>query len=274
MQRLSSELKAQGKLIGFVPTMGFLHEGHISLVKTSEEQTDITVVSIFVNPTQFAPNEDFEKYPRDFERDKKLLKEKNVDYLFYPSPKEIYPNGFKTSVEVNEIGKILEGQFRPTHFKGVTTVVALLFNVVRPHFAFFGQKDAQQSAIIKQMASDLKILTKIVICPTIREEDGLAKSSRNIYLSGQERKDALVLYKSLQKAKQMTTNGEKKVDVIISGMKEIIDSVKSSNLDYIEFVGADNFNIVKDLKERNSYFVLIACKIGTTRLIDNILIKI
>lgn len=274
MQDVSFSLKSAGKTIGFVPTMGFLHEGHLSLVKNSKELCDFTIVSIFVNPTQFSPSEDLALYPRDIERDNKLLLEQKVDYLFYPDANEIYPGNFQTFVSVNHITKKLEGEFRPTHFKGVTTVVNILLNCVMPDHAFFGQKDAQQAAVINQMVSDLKLPVNIVVCPIVREEDGLAMSSRNVYLSDDERKDALVLYKALQKAKQVIMEGERRVPLIASEMASIIEKVNSSNLDYIKIVEAKSFEAIEKLQNSNQYYILIACKIGTTRLIDNELIKL
>ncbi len=274
MQRISDKLKAAGKSIGLVPTMGYLHKGHLSLIKKSKSKCNITVVSIFVNPTQFAPNEDLSKYPRDIKRDKKILTAAGVDYLFYPEADEIYPSGFQTHVEVENITKILEGEFRPSHFRGVTTIVAILFNAVMPHYAFFGQKDAQQAAVIKRMMQDLKITLKLIVCPIVREKDGLALSSRNVYLSEKERKDALVLNKSLRHAEQLVKEGERVVKKIISEMKKIIFSVDTSNLDYIGIVNAESFEPVKTISSKSSYYILIACKIGTTRLIDNILLKI
>ena len=274
MQDISSSLKSTGKTIGFIPTMGFLHEGHLSLVKRSKELCDVTIVSIFVNPTQFSPSEDLALYPRDIEKDNKLLLERKVDYLFYPDADEIYPENFQTFVAVNHITKKLEGEFRPTHFKGVTTVVNILFNCVMPHHAFFGQKDAQQAAVIKQMVYDLKMPVNIIVCPIVRETDGLAMSSRNVYLSEDERKDALALYKTLQKAKKMIDEGERKVSLIISEMITMIAKVKSSKLDYLKIVESKSFEMIEELKSGNEYYILIACKIGKTRLIDNELIEV
>ena len=274
MQQLANDLKAEGKTIGFVPTMGYLHEGHLSLIKKSKEKSDITVVSIFVNPIQFAPNEDLKKYPRDIERDKRLLKKYGVDYLFFPNEDDIYPKNFQTYVEVKNISKILEGEFRPTHFSGVTTIVSILFNSVKPDFAFFGQKDAQQAAIIKQMVRDLKFNIKIIVCPIIREPDGLAMSSRNVYLSKKEREDALILSKSLAIAVKYIKNGEKSSLKILNEMRKIVNSVASSKLDYIKIVESDSFAEAKKLLKDESFYILIACKIGSTRLIDNVLIKV
>lgn len=274
MQDISSSLKSTGRTIGFIPTMGFLHEGHLSLIKRSKELCDATIVSIFVNPTQFSPSEDLALYPRDIEKDNKLLLEQKVDYLFYPDVNEIYPENFQTFVAVNHITKKLEGEFRPTHFKGVTTVVNILFNCVMPHNAFFGQKDAQQAAVIKQMVNDLKMPVDIIVCPIVRETDGLAMSSRNVYLSEDERKDALALYKALKKAKKMIDEGERRISLIISEMVTIISKVKSSNLDYIKIVESSSFEAGEELQSSNEYYILIACKFGNTRLIDNELIKV
>lgn len=274
MQDVSFSLKSAGKTIGFIPTMGSLHEGHLSLVKRSKELCDVTIVSIFVNPTQFSPSEDLALYPRDIEKDNKLLLEQKVDYLFYPDANEIYPENFQTFVAVNHITKKLEGEFRPAHFKGVTTVVNILFNCVMPHHAFFGQKDAQQAAVIKQMVIDLKMPVNINVCPIVRETGGLAMSSRNVYLSGDERKDALVLYKALQKAKKMIGEGERRVSLIISEMITIIAKIKSLKLDYIKIVESKSFEAGEELKSSNEYYILIACKIGKIRLIDNELIVV
>ncbi len=272
MQNVSNELRLRGRKIGFVPTMGYLHQGHLSLIQKANELADVIIVSIFVNPTQFSPNEDLEKYPRDFVRDRELLIRNNVDYIFYPGAEEIYPKGFQTYVETQEITKQLEGSSRPEHFRGVTTVVNILFNIVKPHFAVFGQKDAQQAAVIKRMVSDLHIDTEIIVEPIVREGDGLAMSSRNFYLSSDERKEATVLFASLLEAKKLVEEGVKDSKTIIAAMKQIIESVNSSSIDYINIVQADSFEIKERLIEGEEYFVLIACRIGRTRLIDNILI--
>ena len=254
--------------------MGFLHEGHLSLVRKSKELCNDTIVSLFVNPTQFAPSEDLEQYPRDIERDKKLLIDEGVDYLFMPETDQIYTKNFQTYVNVEAVTTNLEGQFRPIHFRGVTTIVNILFNCVRPDYAFFGQKDAQQAAVIKRMVKDLKLRINLIICPIIREPDGLAMSSRNIYLSANQRKDALVLNQSLNIAKKMINEGERKSALIIAEMLSLINSVRSSNLDYIKTVEADSFEVVDELEQGSEYYILIACRIGSTRLIDNELIKV
>jgi len=254
--------------------MGFLHEGHLSLIRESKKTCDVTIVSIFVNPTQFGPSEDFKNYPRDVERDNKLLVSEEVDYLFLPSTEEIYPKDFQTYVNVESITKKLEGEHRPTHFRGVSTVVLILLNCVQPNYAFFGQKDAQQLAVIMQMVKDLKLNVKIVGCPIVREADGLAMSSRNVYLSPSERKEALVLNHSLELAKKIISSGERRVNIILADMNELLTKIPSANLDYIKIVEADNFEIVDELEKGKEYFVLLACKIGKTRLIDNTKISI
>ncbi len=254
--------------------MGFLHEGHLSLIRQSKQQCDVTIVSIFVNPTQFGPSEDFNNYPRDVDRDNKLLEAEGVDYLFLPSMEEIYPQNFQTYVNVDYITKNYEGEYRPTHFRGVTTVVLILFNCINLDFAFFGQKDAQQLAVIKQMVRDLKLNVKVIGCPIVRGSDGLAMSSRNIYLSDSERKDALALYHSLELAKKMIKSGERKANIILSEMIETFSKIPSANLDYISIVEAETFKTKDELITGKDYYVLVACKIGKTRLIDNLLITI
>jgi len=272
MHAFSKHASKEGKLIGFVPTMGFLHDGHISLVKKSNDICDITVVSIFVNPTQFGPTEDLAKYPRDFERDKKLLEDNNCDVIFYPSADEVYPASFQTTVEVTKITRILEGAYRPTHFKGVTTVVSILLNAVKPDYAFFGQKDAQQAAVIKRMVKDLKMDINICVEPIVREADGLAMSSRNVYLSKEDRENALVLYKTLSIGKELIESGEKNSEIIIESMSANVAKTASAKLDYISIVKEENFEAIYKLEMGSVYIVLIACRIGATRLIDNILV--
>jgi len=274
MQSFSSLALKDGKTIGFVPTMGYLHDGHISLLKKANETCDISIVSIFVNPTQFGPSEDFAKYPRDFERDKELLDANRCCIIFAPEAEEIYSKSFQTYVEVNKITKILEGVYRPEHFKGVTTIVAVLFNCVKPDYAFFGQKDAQQAAVIKRMVEDLKIDVKIQICPIIRESDGLAMSSRNIYLSEKERQDALVLSRSLSQGKDMILAGERNSGKIISVISENISKIASARMDYAAIVEEKSFEPAGSLEEGKNYYILIASRIGSTRLIDNILVSI
>jgi len=253
--------------------MGYLHEGHLSLIRHSKEKADITIVSIFINPAQFAPNEDFKIYPRDIERDKKLLIDEKADYLFIPVESEIYPEGFQSNVFVAQTTKILEGELRPEHFKGVTTIVAILFNCVNPDYAFFGQKDAQQTSVIKQMVRDLKYPVEIVECPIVREKDGLALSSRNIYLSEEDRNKALMLFKALNESKTMIDNGERDAKKIIKNIGALFLVEKNIHLNYVSIVD-EKFNLIERLEDGTWYYVLIAAKIGKTRLIDNIKFKI
>ncbi|HMU43255.1 MAG TPA: pantoate--beta-alanine ligase [Ignavibacteriaceae bacterium] len=274
LRKIIRSLKAANKSIGFVPTMGFLHEGHLSLVRESQRKCDVTIVSIFVNPTQFSPTEDLSKYPRDLNRDSSLLLRENVDYLFCPEIDEIYTPGFSSFIEVGPLAKILEGEFRPTHFRGVTTVVSILFNIVQPDYAFFGQKDAQQVAVLKKMVSDLKFDIQIIVCPIVREPDGLAMSSRNVYLSAAERKDALVLSEALKLAKNKVEIGARNSQRLIEEMKNLISSVATAQINYIKIVEAKTFIETENLNEGIEYLILIACKIGHTRLIDNLLLKL
>jgi pantoate--beta-alanine ligase len=254
--------------------MGALHRGHLSLIEESKKRTDVTIVSVFVNPAQFSPNEDFNAYPRDIAKDSQLLEQAGTDYLFFPSAGDIYPEVFQTYIEVEDISKRIEGEFRPTHFKGVTTVVAILFNCVRPDFAFFGQKDAQQAAIIKMMVKDLKYAIEVVICPIIREPDGLALSSRNVYLSAEERGKALIISRSLKQAQEIIHEGERNTAVIIKRINNNFILEKSIHLNYIRIVNAETFKEVDKLIKGNDYYCLIAAKVGSTRLIDNNLIHI
>jgi pantoate--beta-alanine ligase len=254
--------------------MGFLHEGHLSLIRESKKKCHKTIVSIFVNPTQFAPEEDLDKYPRDIERDKKLLDDEGVDLVFIPKADEIYHYDFQTYVEVNEITKKYEGEFRPTHFKGVTTIVLILFNCVQPDFAFFGQKDAQQLAVIRQMVKDLKMDINIVECPIVREKDGLAMSSRNVYLSPEERTKALTLYKALLYGRKLIEGKEMNPKVVIDNMKNIIGEEKTIKLDYVAIVNGYGFREVDLIDEGNEYYILVAARVGNTRLIDNELVRL
>ncbi len=253
-------------IIGFVPTMGYLHEGHLSLVKAAKKDCDTVVVSIFVNPSQFGPNEDLSQYPRDLDKDVQLLSELNVDYIFFPNKKEMYPDNHKTWINVEKITTILCGKSRPTHFRGVTTIVAKLLNIVNPDLMYMGEKDFQQIVVLEQMIRDLHFQTKIVRCPLIREIDGLAMSSRNKYLSPKGRKDALCLYKSLLLAKTEFENGRIISKKIKLKMKQLIES-KNGNIDYIEFVDPETLESVPELKKGDR--VLLAVKIENTRLIDN-----
>ena len=270
MRQLSKKAKTHNKSIGLVPTMGYLHEGHLSLIHRARKDCDIVVMSIFVNPMQFAPGEDFKKYPRDFDTDRKLAKKAGVDVVFYPDTKHIYAKGFSTFVSVENMDKIWEGKTRPAHFRGVCTIVGKLFNIVDPDIAYFGQKDAQQAAIIKRMVGDLDFNVSIVVVPTVREKDGLAMSSRNKYLSSEERKAALVLYRSLREAERMIKNGEKKSDNVLEHMRDVIKKEKLAYLDYVGIVNQEDFSSVSEISKTN--LIIIACSIGKTRLIDNFLL--
>ncbi len=273
MMKTSEKLRLEGKTIGFVPTMGALHEGHLSLVRMARKDNDIVVVSVFVNPTQFGPNEDFEKYPRDFEGDRRKLERENVDIVFYPSADEMYPEGYKTYVEVEDITTRLCGAFRPGHFRGVTTVVTKLFNIVKPHRAYFGKKDYQQFKVIKRMVADLNMGIEIIPGEIVREPDGLAMSSRNQYLSPEERKDALALYKSLQLARELIESGERDPRAIREKMIEFIKSHPHvTKIDYVEIVDPENFLPVEKIEDGT--LIALAVWVGSTRLIDNMEVKL
>jgi pantoate--beta-alanine ligase len=253
--------------IGFVPTMGYLHEGHLSLVRESLRKADVTVVSIFVNPAQFGPREDFNEYPRDLNRDSEVLEREGVDYLFVPESDEIYPQGHKTYVEVYDLQDKLCGHSRPGHFRGVCTVMLKLFNIINPDISFFGQKDAQQVIILKRMVKELNLEVIIEVLPIIREEDGLALSSRNKYLTQEERKAALVLSGSLKKAQSMMEKGQRDSAAIIKEMKEIIGREPLAKIDYVEIVDVDKLNPVAEIEKEA--LVAMAIFIGKVRLIDN-----
>ncbi|RKX48544.1 MAG: pantoate--beta-alanine ligase [Thermotogae bacterium] len=271
MKKLSEKYLKENKTIGFVPTMGFLHEGHLSLVRRAREENDIVVVSIFVNPTQFGPNEDYESYPRDFERDVKLLKELNVDVVFHPPVEEMYPKDFSTYVEETKLSRYLCGKSRPGHFRGVCTIVTKLFNIVRPTRAYFGQKDAQQFRVIKRMVRDLNMDVELVECPIVREHDGLAMSSRNIYLSDDERAQALALYNSLKLAENLIKSGERDAEVVKNAMKEFLSRYDKVKIDYVEIVDEETLEPVKHIEGK--VIVAIACWVGKARLIDNVIVQ-
>jgi len=260
-----------GRPLGFVPTMGYLHEGHLSLVRKARQENASAVISIFVNPTQFGPGEDFRRYPRDLQRDLDLLSKESVDAVFVPSAEEMYPEGFDTSVRVGALAKRLEGQGRPGHFEGVTTVVAKLFNIVEPDTAYFGQKDGQQAAVIKKMVADLDINLKVAVLPIVRETDGLAMSSRNSYLSPDERHAATVLYKSLRLAEELWQKGERGAETIRRYMRELIGQQSLAAIDYVSVADAETLEELDTVKV--PAMVSLAVKIGRTRLIDNIVLK-
>lgn len=272
MKKYLSEQKAIGKKIGFVPTMGYLHEGHLALIKDAKEENDIVVVSIFVNPTQFGKGEDFESYPRDLNKDAALSEKAGADAIFAPEVSEMYPIGYQTFVEVEEITENLCGASRPGHFRGVTTVVTKLFNIITPDNAYFGQKDAQQTVVIKRMVKDLNMNVNVKVCSIVRESDGLAMSSRNVYLNKEERKQALVLNQSLILAKELIEKGERDVTKIVNQMTELINDQPLAKIDYVSIVDSES------LKELNitsgKILIAIAVKVGTTRLIDNIMMEV
>ena len=261
------EWRKQGLSVGLVPTMGYLHEGHASLIKASVKDNDRTVVSVFVNPMQFGPTEDLESYPRDINRDATLAEDCGADIIFNPEPSEMYHKGFSSFVDMTVLTQELCGLSRPVHFRGVCTVVTKLFNIVKPDRAYFGKKDAQQLAIIKHMVDDLNMDLTIVGCPLIREEDGLAKSSRNTYLSADERKAALVLSRSLELGKEMIRNGEKSCAAVIAAMKELIEKEPLAKIDYVKIVDCDTMQQIEELDR--PALAAMAVYIGKTRLIDN-----
>ncbi|HEX8174419.1 MAG TPA: pantoate--beta-alanine ligase [Pyrinomonadaceae bacterium] len=275
-QRMSSVARKvrreEDKTIGLVPTMGALHEGHLSLVREARRMCDVVVVSVFVNPTQFGPNEDFQHYPRDLTKDTTLLTDLNVDYIFAPSMEEIYPKGFSTYIKVEGLSDQLEGASRPGHFRGVATVVTILFNIVRPDFAFFGQKDAQQTLIVKRLTRDLAFDTEIVILPTVREESGLALSSRNAYLDEDERRAAAVLYRALRTAKEAYKTGERNASRLADWVRSTVDAEPRARLDYVSVADADTLEKLEKLDDR-PVLIALAVHVGKTRLIDNMVLN-
>ena len=253
--------------VGLVPTMGYLHEGHLSLIRLAKAECDNVVVSIFVNPTQFGANEDLSKYPRDLERDLSLIEPLGVDLVWTPTPEIMYPSGYQTWVEVDAITRPLEGSMRPTHFKGVTTVVAKLFNAVQPHKAYFGQKDAQQAAVIRQMVRDLNFPIDVIVCPIVREADGLAMSSRNKYLEGADRKAATVLFRALSAAKELYESGERNAEVLKGKMREVLESEPHAQIQYVSCTDYDSLEELEVVKGKT--LLSMAVILGKTRLIDN-----
>ncbi len=271
MKEISRRLKREGKSIGLVPTMGALHEGHLSLIRKSLHTMDKTVASLFVNPAQFAPNEDFDSYPRDYDRDLAMFMREGVDIVFMPERNTVYPAEYKTYVEVHELQEKLCGLTRPIFFRGVCTVVLKLFNIINPDTAFFGQKDAQQAVVIKRMVADLNMNVEIVVVPTVRERDGLAMSSRNSYLTSEERQAAAVLFKSLSLARQLGQGGEKDADKIRQQMTSLIRKEPLAKIDYISIADADTLEELK-LIDRSA-LASLAIRIGKTRLIDNTVLE-
>ncbi len=260
------------KTIGFVPTMGYLHEGHLSLIGIAKKYSDYIVVSIFVNPTQFGPHEDFSTYPRDFERDSKLCESRGTDLIFAPSVEEMYPQASAIRLEIAELADHLCGARRPGHFNGVMLVVAKLFNIIQPDVAVFGQKDAQQLFIIRRLVEDLNFPVKIITAPTVREKDGLAMSSRNMYLSPKEREQSTVLYRALQQAKKLVQTGERKAQKIRTEIEKLICSVSEAKIDYIEIVDTQHLQPLESLE--GQVLIALAVYFGKARLIDNIILEL
>ncbi len=275
-QRMSSVARKtrreQDRTIGLVPTMGALHEGHLSLVREARRMCDVVVVSVFVNPAQFGPGEDFERYPRDLTKDTALLTDYNVDYIFAPPVEEIYPKGFSTYVNVEGISDQLEGASRPGHFRGVATVVTILLNIVRPDFAFFGQKDAQQAIVIRRLVRDLAFDTEILVLPTVREDSGLAISSRNLYLSPEDQQAAPVIHRALARAKEAYKEGERSAAKLVDIVRSMIEAEPRGRVDYVSVTDAETLERLEKLDDR-PILIAVAAYIGTTRLIDNTLLN-
>lgn len=264
--------RAEGLTVGLVPTMGYLHEGHRSLIDKAVEQNDRVVVSVFVNPIQFAPNEDLATYPRDLERDSALCEEAGADLIFHPEKENMYFDDFCTFVDMDGLTRGLCGKTRPTHFRGVCTVVSKLFNIVQPDRAYFGQKDAQQLAVIRRMVRDLNFNLEIVGCPIIREEDGLAKSSRNTYLSKEERQAATILHKGLQKGEELIREGVTSAAAVVDAITKVIESEPLAQIDYVEMVDFDSIEKIEEAQ--GTVLTAVAVYIGKTRLIDNFIITL
>jgi pantoate--beta-alanine ligase len=275
-QRMSSVARKirreQDRTVGLVPTMGALHEGHLSLVREARRMCDVVVVSVFVNPAQFGPGEDFEHYPRDLTKDTALLTDYNVDYIFAPPVEEIYPKGFSTYINVEGLSDQLEGASRPGHFRGVATVVTILLNTVRPDFAFFGQKDAQQALVIRRLVKDLAIDTEIVVLPIVREDTGLAISSRNLYLTPDEQQSATVIHRALKEAKITFKEGERSAARIADVIRTTIETEPRARLDYVSVTDAETLESIERIDERPT-LIAVAAYIGKTRLIDNTILN-
>ncbi len=274
MTKISLNCRNRGLKIGFVPTMGYFHEGHLSLMKSAKQENDVCIVSIFVNPIQFCKGEDLEKYPRDLKRDVKMAKKIGVDYIFFPEEREMYPENYLTFIEVKHFSDLLCGKVRKGHFKGVTTVVAKLINIVMPDKIYFGQKDAQQAIIINKMLNDLNFNVKMKVLPTVRENDGLAMSSRNAYLTPQQRKIAPVLYYSLKSALDLIKRGEKRTPLIKKKIREIVNEKKEINLEYVAICDYFNLKELDEIKKGQKVLIALAAYIGEVRLIDNVVLEL
>jgi pantoate--beta-alanine ligase len=273
MMSAAREIRAAGRRIGLVPTMGALHEGHLSLMSLAKEMSDTVIASVFVNPTQFGPNEDFDRYPRDLAHDAELAFTRGVDFIFAPAAEDMYPEGFSTYVVVEGLGGKLEGASRVGHFRGVTTIVNKLLNITHPHFAFFGRKDAQQVVIIKRMVRDLNMDAEIVVGPTVREEDGLALSSRNVYLSSEERKAAVVLRRALERTRTLFGSGERDGAKLLAAMRSIIEAEPLARIDYLAVTDTERLDPVEIIPPDGPTLVSMAVFVGSTRLIDNIVLN-
>jgi pantoate--beta-alanine ligase len=271
MKQITHEARAQDRIVGLVPTMGALHEGHFSLIRAAQRECAPVVVSLFVNPKQFGPSEDLNQYPRTLEADRVALEALGVDYLFAPSPQEMYPPGFHTAVVVEGLSDRFEGRSRPGHFRGVTTVVLKLFGIVQPRFAYFGRKDAQQARLIRQMSADLNLDNSVVVCPIVRAADGLALSSRNVYLKGEDRRAAAALSRSLAVVRDEIARGERDTARLLAALRRILTTEPRVALDYAEIVDNETLEPIASL--RGTCYVLLAAKVGDTRLIDNALIE-
>ncbi len=270
MQKTSGRLRAEGKKVAVVPTMGALHEGHLTLVRTARQHADAVITTVFVNPTQFGRGEDFDRYPRDLSKDAMMASSAGTDYVFAPSSGDMYPEGYTTSVEVGGVSEVLEGAVRPGHFRGVATVVLKLMNITMPHVAVFGQKDAQQVVVIRHLLRDVNLDIALVIVPIVREADGLAMSSRNAYLSPAERAQAPVLYRSLEQARTLITGGERSAERIIGSMGTLIRSSSAGVIDYISIADAETLAEQAQCLPGRQLLISLAVRFGATRLIDNI----
>lgn len=270
IQAYSADCRRRGLHIGFVPTMGAFHAGHLSLMRQARKENDAVVVSIFVNPLQFSAGEDYDRYPRRLEQDQKMAESEGADVLFHPSVAEMYPKGFDTHVDQSDLPSKLCGAFRPGHFRGVMTIVSKLFNIVRPDTAYFGQKDYQQYLICRRLATDLNLGVDVRLMPTLREDDGLAMSSRNAYLGPKQRKDATCLYRALQRAEELAGRGENSAAKVAAEMRKIIQKVKGTRIEYVAIVNAETLEPVKEIKGRT--LVALAVRLGKARLIDNVIL--
>ncbi len=274
MQKLADSIRSEGKTIAVVPTMGYLHQGHLSLIKTAKKLSDIVITTLFVNPTQFAPNEDFEAYPRDLDKDSELASENGTDYLFAPEISDMYPKGFKSDINIGIVTENFEGEKRPSHFSGVATVVAKLFNITKPHFAIFGQKDYQQTLVIKKLVKDLNFDLEVIVSPTIRESNGLAMSSRNSYLTPVERKKAGIIFVALEEARHAIEKGETERKIINAILQKTLRQVPEIRIDYAMCADANDLSSPELFLAGDKIVLLVACYLGKTRLIDNSVVEV